>query len=36
MTKKQILETMGETGYVLDRTETFLPKDTIYIYQAKK
>jgi ubiquinone/menaquinone biosynthesis C-methylase UbiE len=36
MTKKQVLETMGETGYVLDRTETFLPKDTIYIYRAVK
>ena len=36
MTKKQILETMGETGYALDRTESFLPKDTIYIYRATK
>ena len=36
MTKKQVLETMGETGYALDRTETFLPKDTIYIYRATK
>jgi len=36
MTKKQVLETMGETGYVLDRTETFLPKDTIYVYRAMK
>jgi ubiquinone/menaquinone biosynthesis C-methylase UbiE len=36
MTKKQVLETMGETGYALDRTETFLPKDTIYIYRAMK
>jgi len=36
MTKKQVLETMGETGYALDRTETFLPRDTIYIYRATK
>jgi ubiquinone/menaquinone biosynthesis C-methylase UbiE len=36
MTKKQVLETMGETGYALDRTETFLSKDTIYIYRAMK
>ena len=36
MTKKQVLETMGETGYTLDRTETFLPRDTIYIYRATK
>jgi len=36
MTKKQVLETMGETGYTLDRTATFLPKDTIYIYRATK
>jgi ubiquinone/menaquinone biosynthesis C-methylase UbiE len=36
MTEKQVLETMGETGYALERTETFLPKDTIYIYRAMK
>ena len=34
MTKKQVLETMGESGYALERTEIFLPKDTIYIYRA--
>ncbi len=36
MTKKQVLETMDGTGYTLDRTETFLPRDTIYIYRATK
>jgi len=36
MTNRQILETMGETGFELVRTETFLPKDTIYIYEARK
>jgi len=34
MTNRQILETMGETGFELVRTETFLPKDTIYIYRG--
>jgi ubiquinone/menaquinone biosynthesis C-methylase UbiE len=36
MTNRQILETMGEAGYELDRTETFLPLDTIYIYKVKR
>jgi len=36
MTNRQILETMGETGFDLVRTETFLPKDTIYVYEARK
>jgi ubiquinone/menaquinone biosynthesis C-methylase UbiE len=36
MTNHQILGTMGATGYELDRTETFLPRDTIYIYKAKR
>jgi SAM-dependent methyltransferase len=36
MTKGQILDTMSETGFALDRTETFLPRDTIYIYKAKQ
>jgi len=36
MTNSQILDTMSETGYELDRTETFLPRDTIYIYRTKK
>ena len=30
------LITVSETGYELDRTETFLPRDTIYLYKAKK
>jgi len=33
MTNREILDTLQETGYVLERTETFLPKDTIYIYR---
>jgi ankyrin repeat protein/protein-L-isoaspartate O-methyltransferase len=33
MTNRQILETLTGTGYALDRTETFLPRDTIYIYK---
>ncbi len=36
MTNREILETVSETGYTLDRTETFLPRDTIYIYKAQK
>lgn len=36
MTSGRILATMNETGYELDRTETFLPRDTIYIYKAKR
>ena len=36
MTNRQILETMGETGFDLVRTETFLPKDTIYVYEARE
>jgi ubiquinone/menaquinone biosynthesis C-methylase UbiE len=36
MTNRQILETMGETGFELVRTETFLPRDTIYIYEARE
>jgi ubiquinone/menaquinone biosynthesis C-methylase UbiE len=35
MTNREILETLQETGYVLERTETFLPKDTIYIFKLK-
>jgi 2-polyprenyl-3-methyl-5-hydroxy-6-metoxy-1,4-benzoquinol methylase len=35
MTNSRVLATMSETGYELDRTETFLPQDTIYIYKAK-
>ncbi len=33
MSKKQVLETMQEGDYELIRTETFLPKDTIYIFR---
>jgi len=33
MTHRQILETISKTGYELDRTEGFLPRDTIYIYK---
>ena len=33
MSNRQILETIEESGYELERTETFLPKDTIYIYR---
>jgi ubiquinone/menaquinone biosynthesis C-methylase UbiE len=36
MTNRQILETMGETTWNLARTETFLPRDTIYIYEARE
>jgi probable HAF family extracellular repeat protein len=36
MTNSRILATMSATGYELDRTETFLPRDTIYIYKAKR
>ena len=35
MTNREILDTVSETGYELDRTETFLPRDTIYVYKAK-
>jgi len=34
MTNRQILETIEESGYELERTETFLPRDTIYIYRV--
>lgn len=36
MTNRQILETMGDTGFDLVKTETFLPRDTIYIYEARE
>jgi ubiquinone/menaquinone biosynthesis C-methylase UbiE len=35
MTNREILDTLQETNYVLERTETFLPKDTIYIFKLK-
>jgi len=34
MTNHQILETIEESGYELERTETFLPRDTIYVYRV--
>lgn len=34
MTSRQVIETVNQTGYVLDRTETFLPRDTINIFKA--
>lgn len=34
MTKKQILETVDKTEYELDRIESFLPYDNIYIYKT--
>jgi ubiquinone/menaquinone biosynthesis C-methylase UbiE len=36
MTMRQILETIEESGYELERTETFLPRDTIYIYRVRR
>ncbi|UCE19779.1 MAG: methyltransferase domain-containing protein [Gemmatimonadota bacterium] len=36
MTKKQILESLQKTEYELERVETFLPRDTIYIFKLKK
>jgi len=35
MTNRQILDTMSETAWELARTETFLPRDTIYLYEAR-
>ena len=35
MSKKQILNTMEKTNYELEKIETFLPEDTIYIYKLK-
>jgi ubiquinone/menaquinone biosynthesis C-methylase UbiE len=36
MTKKQILDTIQKTNYKLERIETFLPRDTIYIFKLQK
>ena len=36
MTKKQILENLQKAEYELEREETFLPIDTIYIFKLKK
>ena len=35
MTKKQISDMMEKTSYKLERIETFLPNDNIYIYKLK-
>ena len=34
MTGRQVLETIEESGYSLEKTETFLPRDTIYVYRV--
>ena len=36
MSNRQILDTLEEMDYVLESTETFLPKDTIYIFKLKE
>ncbi len=36
MTNRQVFETLTEAGSQLDRTETFLPRDTIYVYKVSK
>jgi ubiquinone/menaquinone biosynthesis C-methylase UbiE len=36
MTNDQILETIQQSGFELERTETFLPKDTIYIFKINR
>ena len=36
MSNQQILDTLAETDYVLERTETFLAWDTIYIFKLKE
>ena len=36
MTNREILDTLEKTDYVLERTETFLPEDTIYLFKLKK
>ena len=36
MTNHQILETIEESGFEFERTETFLPRDTIYIYRVRR
>jgi hypothetical protein len=35
MSNRQIQETQEKTNYDLVRTETFLPRDTIYIFKLK-
>ena len=34
MTNDQILDALQQTDYKLVRTETFLPRDTIYIFEV--
>ena len=34
MSSRQILETIEESGYTIEKIETFLPKDTIYIFRV--
>ena len=34
MSSRQILETIEESGHTIERIETFLPRDTIYIFRA--
>jgi len=36
MAKSQILETISKTGFELNKIETFLSRDNIYIYKNKK
>jgi len=36
MSRNQIIETIQKTNYKLERKETFLPKDTIYILKMKE
>ncbi len=36
MSQAQVLESVTESGFELARTETFLPRDTIFIYRARK
>jgi ubiquinone/menaquinone biosynthesis C-methylase UbiE len=36
MTDRQILKTIEDSGYELERTEDFLPRDTIYIYRIRR
>jgi len=36
MSRKQIIETIQKTNYKLERKETFLPRDTIYILKTKE
>ncbi len=36
MTNRQVSDTLTEAGYELVRTESFLPRDTLYIYKAPR